>query len=130
MNPLITTSEVRQGELLAQTDDAEYRLVSVVYKLNGTDSAAFYCSASDWAQTEAGKSAALYAEIARLRADNEHLRARVLELGSKPITVKEALAITAVGATTDYPYCPECNDGPFATRKGWKAHRRIKHEVR
>lgn len=120
MNPLITTDEVRNGELLAQTDDAEYRLISVVYKLDGTDNASFYCSAQDWQQTEAGKTAVLYAEIARLRA-------RVLELEAEqaPIDLPSILEVETIA----YPYCPECTEGPFNTRKGWKAHRRIKHEV-
>lgn len=123
MNPLVTTDEVRNGELLAQMNDAEYRIVSVVYKLNGNDTASFYCSERDWLSTEAGRTAALHAEIARLRA-------RVLELESNPVTVEEAIKMTVAVPSVDWPYCPECNAGPFIAIRGWKAHRRIKHGVR
>lgn len=140
MNPLITTDEVRHGELLAQIEDVEYRLVSVVYKLNGTDSARFYCSAQDWQQTEAGRTAALHAEITQLRAKQadleaiylqriEELHFKIAQLQSTPITVEEAVRVSAAVPAIDYPYCPECKDGPFNTRKGWKSHRRIKHKI-
>jgi uncharacterized small protein (DUF1192 family) len=140
-NPLITTDEVRRGELLAHLEDAEYRAVTVVYKLNGSDAATFYCSAQDWQQTEAGRTAALHAEITRLKEKLidldaaylqriEELHARIAYLQATPITVEEAVRPTTTMPTTDYPYCPECNDGPFNTRKGWKAHLRMKHGVR
>lgn len=120
MNPLITTDEVKNGELLADLDDAEYRLVSVVYKLNGVDKATFYCSAVDWPQTEAGR-------IAKYAAEVERLRMRILELESKPITVEEALKISAPNPPD--LYCVHCHQ-QLASVKGYKAHMRIKHGER
>ena len=38
-NPLLTTSEVQAGDLLATVDGAEYRAVIAVYKLNGAGTA-------------------------------------------------------------------------------------------
>lgn len=122
-NPLVTTEEVRQADLIAVVEDAEYRAVSVVYRLNGKGDAAFYCSLSDWPKTEAGRVARYVEEIERLQAENEELRASLLLQGSRPVTVEEALHIKA-GALI----CPHCGAGPFQRAQGRAAHIRIKHK--
>src|ERR1041384_1485284 len=94
-NPLVTTEEVKAADLLAVVEEAEYRAVQVVYKVNGNGAAAFYCSLADWPRTEAGRLSIYVAEIERLKIEVAQLQAHILEAGSRPVTVEEALKITA-----------------------------------
>ena len=126
-NPLITTDEVRAADLLATIEEAEYRSIQVVYKLNGKGDATFYCSGPDWPQTEAGRMARYAAEIERLKGEIERLQAHILEQGSRPVTVEEALKITT---TVPNPLaCPHCPDrAPFKRANAKAAHMRIVHK--
>lgn len=120
MNPLITTDEVRTAELLTIIDGTEYYQLAVVYKLNGNDTAAFYCSASDWPQTEAGRIARYVAEIERLKAENALLRDGTA-MKALPVLATHAFPIAELRC----PHCPE--RGPFQRKNGLNAHMRIKH---
>ena len=118
----LTQQHVEEGELLAETDDARYFALPVVYRLNGSGDAAFYCTVEEWTQTEVGRVATLYAEIARLRA-------RVLELESKP---EDVLGIVVTARSADMPApkawlpCPHCGK-EMKNRAGLSSHIRIVH---
>lgn len=107
-HPLITEQDIHNGEELARIDGNKYHAVQVVYKVNGVGAPSFYCHLSEWPKTDAGRIAALQDEVERLRAE-------ILMLKSAPITVEDALEITAPPMGL---ICPHCGAGPFQRVQG------------
>jgi hypothetical protein len=126
-----------EGKPIATVDSKEYRLVSIVCVRAPDGVISFYCKAQDWQTTPVALLAkrdaeieALKQHIAELEDEREAQRMRSLVEKSEPITVEEAVKMTAPPVQNGVPLaCPECKK-EFLSALGLIGHASKKHGLR